>query len=68
MKKCGIETTIHYPFPDYVQPGMNQVNQSALPITEMLCESVISIPCFPEMTEREIIMVETALSGYFEVI
>jgi dTDP-4-amino-4,6-dideoxygalactose transaminase len=68
MKKFGIETTVHYPYPDYVQPGFNQINQSALPITEMLCESVVSIPCFPEMTEGEVIMVETALSGYFEAI
>jgi aminotransferase EvaB len=68
MKKSRIETAIHYPFPDYVQPGMKQDNQYALPITEMLCDNVVSIPCFPEMTEGEIIMVENALSGYFEAI
>jgi dTDP-4-amino-4,6-dideoxygalactose transaminase len=60
-----IETAIHYPYPDYVQPGLTQdVFNKNMPTTERLCASVMSIPLFPELTESEISRVENALASY----
>jgi dTDP-4-amino-4,6-dideoxygalactose transaminase len=65
MNSMQIETTIHYPFPDYVQPGLNQKLNINLPRTKMLCDEVVSIPLFPQMREDEICRVEAALEEYF---
>jgi dTDP-4-amino-4,6-dideoxygalactose transaminase len=35
-----------------------------LPITERLCSSVVSLPLYPEMTEDEIVRVETSIANY----
>ncbi len=65
MNKNGIDTAIHYPYPDYVQPGLTtEPFRSSLPITERLCSSVVSLPLFPEMTEDEIFRVETSIANY----
>jgi len=61
----GIETGIHYPFPDFHQPGILPDANLNLPSTLALCEETISIPIFPEMREDEILRVEDALENYF---
>ena len=67
MNKSGIDTAIHYPYPDYVQPGLSHKTiHKSLYTTERLCSSVVSIPIFPEMTESEISKVENALGQYKE--
>lgn len=65
MNAAGIDTAIHYPYPDYVQPGLTHEKiQESLGTTERLCSSVVSIPLFPELTEDEISKVENALVNY----
>lgn len=65
MNAAGIDTAIHYPYPDYVQPGLShQTIHKSLFTTERLCSSVVSIPIFPELTEDEISKVENALADY----
>ena len=65
MNQNGIDTAIHYPYPDYVQPGLTtEPFRSSLPITERLCSSVVSLPLFPEMTENEILRVENSIANY----
>jgi aminotransferase EvaB len=55
LKSMGIETAVHYPYPDHTQL-LNDKNRSNshLPNTELLAREVISLPCFPELTELEI--------------
>jgi dTDP-4-amino-4,6-dideoxygalactose transaminase len=52
----GIGTEIHYPIPDHLQPAIRSKSFSKvhLPITEMLCDEVLTLPCYPEITEEEI--------------
>jgi dTDP-4-amino-4,6-dideoxygalactose transaminase len=65
MNAAGIDTAIHYPYPDYIQPGLTHEKiQESLCTTERLCSSVVSIPLFPELTEDEISKVENALVNY----
>jgi len=67
MEKKLIDTAIHYPFPDYIQPGISKQLDLKLPQTELFCSSVVTIPLFPEMTEVEIMRVESAIGQYCEL-
>ncbi len=65
MNKVHVDTAIHYPYPDYLQPGLYREKfQGSLITTERLCSSVVSIPLFPELTEDEISRVEDALVSF----
>ena len=48
----GIATEIHYPIPDHRQSSIR--SDVRLPVTERLCEEVLTLPLFPEMTEAEV--------------
>ena len=65
MGSQGIDTSVHYPFPDYVQSGLNPEKVfTSLPNTEELCNTVISVPIFPEMSDSEIDKVAHALEKF----
>jgi dTDP-4-amino-4,6-dideoxygalactose transaminase len=51
----GIPFDVHYPIPDHCQQSLQgHLTPVALPATERLCSEVITLPCFPEMTEFEV--------------
>lgn len=55
LRSFGIETAIHYPIPDHKQPAWRHLFEGvALPNTESHCAEVLTLPCFPELTEDEI--------------
>lgn len=60
----GIETAIHYPFPDYIQPAFKGYGRGALEATEQHCASILSIPLHPDLTEEEILRIFSALKKY----
>lgn len=61
----GIQTEIHYPTPDYRQPcHAGRYDEIDLPITQRDCSTVLTLPCFPELTEDEIDRVITACNAY----
>ncbi len=66
MRSQKIEVAIHYPYPDYDQPGIVSSGRLNLPTTSSLCSQVVSIPLFPEMTNGEVSRVKNALNRYFE--
>ena len=51
----GIGTDVHYPVPDHRQESLRAVafRQTALPVTEACAAEVLTLPCFPEMTDAE---------------
>jgi dTDP-4-amino-4,6-dideoxygalactose transaminase len=49
----GVATDIHYPIADHRQP-IADATPSVLPITERACDEVLSLPCFPAMTDGEV--------------
>ena len=62
LNSFGIETAIHYPIPDHKQPAWRHLFEGvALPNTEAHCAEVLTLPCFPELTEEEIVRVCEAL-------
>lgn len=64
----GIGTLIHYPLPIHLQEAYGELpyREGDLPMSEGACREVLSLPCFPEMTEREIEEVAGAVGGFFE--
>lgn len=62
----GIESSIHYPFPDYSQPGIFDGQEVHLPSTEKHCSEVISLPLFAEMTSSEIEFVCNSIEKFFK--
>lgn len=55
LAASGIQTDVHYPIPDHRQPcHQGRYDAVFLPVTEADAESVLTLPCFPEMTHGEV--------------
>src|SRR5690606_9346954 len=54
LDAAGIKTDIHYPIPDHRQPVAGQQPTADLPVTDRLCERILSVPLFAELTEVEV--------------
>jgi dTDP-4-amino-4,6-dideoxygalactose transaminase len=55
---------IHYPLTDNSQPAWQQVfADAAVPNCDQLAKQIVTIPCFPSMTDAEIAQVCTALAA-----
>ncbi len=64
LREAGIGTEIHYPFPDHQQPAWaERYADLRLPVTERLAASILSLPCYPELTDAEVDAVVAALSA-----
>ena len=62
LTDAGIATDIHYPIPDHRQPVWGgRFDALSLPVAEKACAEVLSLPCFPEMTDQEVAQVADAL-------
>lgn len=57
-----VTTDVHYPVPDHRQPAWSaDVGSVSLEVTERACEQVLTLPCFPQLTEAEITTICEAL-------
>ncbi|MDZ4802123.1 MAG: DegT/DnrJ/EryC1/StrS family aminotransferase [Bryobacteraceae bacterium] len=54
LRNKSIGAEIHYPIPDYRQPAAGTTDHPRLPETERHCAEVLTLPCFPEMTDQEV--------------
>lgn len=52
----GISTGIHYPIPCHLQPGYRDLGypEGAFPQSETLCETILSLPMYPGITEAQV--------------
>lgn len=53
LAERGIATDVHYPVPDHLQAAYPLSPPPSLPVTERLAGEVLTLPCFPEMTDAE---------------
>jgi aminotransferase EvaB len=64
----GVASDVHYPVPDHQQPGLQSSidpkSPTELPHSEVACESVVSVPCFPELTDEQVERVATSLKDW----
>jgi len=67
LKKEGIPTMIYYPVPLYKQEAFQQYSSAdfELPITEMLCDSVLSLPIHTEMNEELMSYIAGKVKSFF---
>ena len=56
LQEAGIPSMIYYPIPLHMQNAYKQegIGEGSFPITERLCESVISLPIHTEMDEEQL--------------
>ena len=51
LQRLGVNTIIYYPIPIHLQPAYKELEyeEGSLPVTEKVCNEVISLPIFPEL-------------------
>lgn len=65
LQENGIGSDIHYPIPDHRQRILRSACVDVkLPVTEAHAEEVLTLPCFPEMTDDEVTRVIDAVNGW----
>ena len=65
LAAAGIATDVHYPVPDYRQPPFAAgAPEGGLAHTERACAEVMSLPCYPELTDAEIATVAAACNRW----
>lgn len=61
----GVQSDVHYPIPDHRQPVARGAYASvSLPNTEALATSILTLPCYPEMTNEAVDRVIAAVNGW----
>ncbi len=62
-----IHTGIHYPIPCHLQKAYRSLRQSGggFPVSEKWSRKILSLPMYPELTEREIQFVCEQITGFY---
>jgi aminotransferase EvaB len=64
FEEAGVGTDVHYPVADHQQPAWREeYDDVRLPVTEHAVMHVLTLPCFPELTEEETERVCEVLRG-----
>jgi dTDP-4-amino-4,6-dideoxygalactose transaminase len=68
LTAAGVGSDVHYPLPDYAQNSVRQQlgELPKLPATEVACAQVVTLPCFPELTDDEVAKVIKAVHSAFQ--
>lgn len=65
LKSFDIATDIHYPIPDYRQPVFgSRFATLKFSNTEMLSNEVLTLPCYPEMSDSDVDLVVDAVNSW----
>ena len=66
LKTHGVQSGVHYPIPLHLQPAFAELGyqRGDLPVAERICDSVISLPIFPEMNDDEVSHVIETCNAY----
>ena len=66
LKEQGIETGVHYPVPNHLQPAIRSLYGApvSLPKTEDCVRRILSLPMFPSIGEAEVKTVADAIKAY----
>ena len=63
LREMDIAADVHYPIPDYRQPVFGDRFASvSLQNTERLSREILTLPCYPEMTDAEVERVVAAVN------
>lgn len=64
LARLGIGSEVHYPIPDHLQAVERRAASPSLPHTEAACGEVLTLPCFPGMTDADVDRVAAAIRDY----
>ncbi len=66
LKEQGIETGVHYPVPNHLQPAITELYGALppLPRTEEYCKRILSLPMFPTLAEDQVKTVASAIKQF----
>lgn len=67
LLKKGVDTGIHYPIPVHLQKSYGNLGfpVGSLPVTEQVANEVLSLPLYPEITEKEVLYVAKKLKMFY---
>ncbi len=68
LRERGVPTAVYYPVPLHLQEVFKDLGygEGDFPVTEEVSKKVVSLPCFPEITEEEREAVSKAVIEFFE--
>src|SRR5262249_11293234 len=62
----GVETGIHYPIANHLQPAMaSRGAPPSLPEAEAIAETTLSLPMFPGLSDEDVATVISAVQDFF---
>jgi dTDP-4-amino-4,6-dideoxygalactose transaminase len=63
LGEYGVSTGVHYPLPIHLFEAYRRLGQGrgSFPVAEGICEKILSLPMFPEMTQAQVDQVAGAL-------
>lgn len=61
LQEKGIQTGIHYPIPVHKQKAYAAFDTNDLPVTETICNEILSLPLYPSLTDEEVTYVGAAI-------
>jgi dTDP-4-amino-4,6-dideoxygalactose transaminase/carbonic anhydrase/acetyltransferase-like protein (isoleucine patch superfamily) len=63
----GVATGIHYPIPLHLQPALENLGyrKGDFPVTERAADEVLSLPMYPELTDKQVARVVEAVRSFF---
>lgn len=63
---CGIPTMVYYPMPLHLQPAFTQPDFTlgSFPVSEKLCEKVLSLPIHTEMTQDQLEYIVSSIKAF----
>jgi dTDP-4-amino-4,6-dideoxygalactose transaminase len=66
LAERGIASDVHWPEPPHLQPAFAGLGygKGSLPVTERLCERVVTLPMFAELSDGEVERMASALREY----
>lgn len=64
MNENGVGTLIHYPIAPHKQKALSELNHLSFSVTEMIHNTVVSIPISPVMTDEEVRQVVKVVNSY----
>lgn len=67
LRDRGIQTLMHYPIPVHLQPAYANLGyrRGAFPVSERACDTVLSLPLYPEMEQGDQYDVIRAIGLFF---
>ncbi|WP_233247260.1 MULTISPECIES: DegT/DnrJ/EryC1/StrS aminotransferase family protein [unclassified Acidovorax] len=66
LQAHGIATDVHYPVADHLQPAYSHAHLvGALEVTQAACAEVVSLPCYPGMSQADVDRVIGVVQAFF---